>query len=194
VLRHTKRSACHHTTFVLSTLAASIFLVQHSFAAPSAPQVGVTISNTATATYLSSTGKSEKSISNTVQVTVMALYAISLSTPPIQEIEVGSQVVWSNTLTNLSNSQAQINISHLNLTGLSNIKVYIDTNKNGQFDASDLLLTGSITLNPQQSVNLWVVADTSATLQDKQQLNLPITATVVEDSSITSSATDALTT
>jgi uncharacterized repeat protein (TIGR01451 family) len=194
VLRHTKRNACHKTTFVLSTLAASIFLVQHSFAKPITPQVGVTISNTASATYISSTGKSENSTSNTVQVNVMALYAISLSTPPIQEIEIGTQVVWSNTLTNLSNTQAQVNISHLNLTGLSNIKVYIDTNKNGQFDAADLLLTDSITLQPQESVNLWVVADTSSTLPDKQQLNLPITATVVEDDSISSSATDALTT
>ncbi|RYY80955.1 MAG: DUF11 domain-containing protein [Moraxellaceae bacterium] len=168
-------------------------MAQQAYAiAPVIPVAGVAIKNTAYATYISPEGKTRNTESNTVQVEVAALYAISLTQPATQEIEAGARVVWLNTLTNTSNTQASINIEKLAASGLSNIKIYIDKNKNGQFDAQDEILSGSIVLDRLQSVNLWVVATAATNLQDQQQLNLPIKAVVVEDSNVTATATDSL--
>lgn len=192
MLRHTKYNA-YQATFLLSTLAASIMMAQQGYAAtPVIPVAGVAIKNTAYATYLSPEGQTRNTESNTVQVEVAALYAISLTQPATQEIEAGARVVWLNTLTNTSNTQASINIEKLVANGLSNIKIYVDKNKNGEFDATDEVLSGSIVLDRLQSINLWVVATASASLQDKQQLNLPIKAVVVEDPNVTATATDSL--
>ena len=193
MLQNTKNNARQQATFLLSTLAASLMLVQQGYAAtPVLPVAGSAIKNTAYATYISLEGRVSNIQSNTVQVEVAALYAISLSMPTTQHIEAGARVVWLNTLTNTSNTQASISIQKLAATGLSNIKVYVDTNKNGEFDASDEVLNAAIVLSAQQSVNLWVVATAATTLQDKQQLNLPITAVVVQDPTVTATATDSL--
>ncbi|RYE20022.1 MAG: hypothetical protein EOP51_18750, partial [Sphingobacteriales bacterium] len=192
MLRHTKNNA-RQATFLLSTLAASVMLAQQGYAAaPVIPAAGSAIKNTAYATYISPNGKNQNIQSNTVQVDVVALYAISLTTPATQVIEAGARVVWLNTLTNTSNTEASINIEKLAANDLSNIKVYVDSNKNGEFDASDELLSGSIVLDRLQSINLWVVATAAINLQDKQQVNLPIKAVVVEDTNVTASATDRL--
>jgi uncharacterized repeat protein (TIGR01451 family) len=192
VLRYTKNNACHQATFLLSTLTASLLLAQYGHAENKVPALGSAITNTAYATYLSPNGTQENSASNTVQVNIIALYAISLSSPPIQEIEVGSKVVWLNTLTNLSNTTATIDISRLNVAGLSNVKIYIDSNKNGQFDENDQILDKPIVLAPSENINLWVIADTALNLKDKQQIDLPIKAVVLEDKAVTSAATDSL--
>ena len=166
--------------------------VQYGYAATDVPAAGVNVTNTAYASYLDSDLKPLKAQSNTVQVSISVLYAIALSTPPMQEVEAGSKVIWLNTLSNLSNTSASVLISQLSLPGLSNIKVYIDSNQNGEFDASDLLVTGALQLERLQSVNLWVVADTSPALSDQQILTLPITATVVEDNTAQATAKDQL--
>ena len=194
MLRHTTKNACHHATFLLSTLAASMAMVQQGIAAPVIPAAGELINNIAYASYLSPEGDSLTTKSNTVQVNVAALYAISLTSPAMQEVEVGARVVWLNTLTNTSNTKASIKIEKLALNGLSNIKVYIDSNQNGQFDATDELLgdSDSITLDRLQSIDLWIVATTNNDLQDKQPLILPIKAMVMEDPSSTVTANDSL--
>ncbi|MDR9777917.1 hypothetical protein RJJ65_35885, partial [Rhizobium hidalgonense] len=161
-------------------------------AASAIPAVGSAINNTAYATYISPMGDTQNIQSNTVQVDVTALYAISLTTPVTQQIEPGSRVVWLNTLSNNGNTQASITIQKLTGNGLNNIKIYVDTNKNGEFDANDEVVNGSIVLAAQQSVNLWVVSTVEATVEDKQQLKLPINAVVVEDSAAIATANNSL--
>ncbi|MFH4307690.1 hypothetical protein WAJ73_22970, partial [Acinetobacter baumannii] len=78
----------------------------------------------------------------------------------------------------------------LTINELSNVKIYVDTNKNGQFDTDDQQLTTNVALAVGQSVHLWVVATASATLTESQQLNLPLKATLVEDNSVIATATD----
>lgn len=193
MLRHTKNNACHQATFLLSALATSIVLAQQGYAAvPAIPEAGVDITNTAYAVFYNPLGQRTDIQSNTVQVNVAALYSIALTTPPIQQVEVGSRVIWLNTLTNTSNTRANVQIDKLSLNGLNNIQIYIDSNKNGQFDASDELLTGAIQLERLQSIDLWVVATTDNNLQNNQQLNLPIKASVVESPTTSASATDSL--
>lgn len=190
--RHMKTSTCRQATFLLSTLTASIMSVQYSHAATDVPAAGVSVTNTAYASYLDADKKPQNTQSNTVQVSISVLYAVALTTPPLQEIEVGSKVIWLNTVTNLSNTDARILITRLNVPGLSNIKIYIDSNQDGKFDASDLLVTDALSLERLQSVNLWVVADTSPSLSDRQILELPLTATVVEDTTAKATAKDSL--
>lgn len=193
MLRHTKNNTCHQATFLLSALATSIVLAQHGYAAaPVIPEAGVNITNTAYAVFLDPQRQRQSTQSNTVQVNVAALYSIALTTPPIQKVEVGSRVIWLNTLTNTSNTHANVQIDTLSLNGLNNIQIYIDRNKNGQFDASDELLTGAIQLERLQSIDLWVVATTDNNLQNRQQLNFPIRASVVESPTTSASATDSL--
>lgn len=192
--RHMKNNTCRQATFLLSTLTVSMMSAQYGYADTNVPAAGVGVTNTAYAIYIDADKKEQKVQSNTVEVTISVLYAIALSTPPMQEIEAGTKVVWVSKLTNLSNTNAQVLISRLDMPGLSNIKIYVDSNHNGQLDSTDILLTDAISLARLESVDLLVVADTAASLADKQVINLPITATVVEDTTVKADATDSLVT
>ncbi|WP_228198918.1 MULTISPECIES: SdrD B-like domain-containing protein [Acinetobacter] len=180
-----------HIALVFTTLASSIVLVNESYA--SMPAAGITISNTAYASYTTPDGGFIKnSPSNTVGVTITPLYVIGLSTPPLQEVDAGSKVIWLNELRNDSNAPVDVLLDRLSHPDLSNVKIYLDSNGNGQFDSSDLVITDKIPLQIGETVNLWVVADTSATLKDKQQVDLPIRAYTVQDTTAEAKATDSL--
>ncbi|MFH4258757.1 hypothetical protein WAJ21_20295, partial [Acinetobacter baumannii] len=89
-------------------------------------------------------GKSQQSVSNTVEINVSALYAIALTTPPVQEIEPSNCVIWANNLVNNSNAPVNVQLEALTINELSNVKIYVDTNKNGQFDTDDQQLTTNV--------------------------------------------------
>jgi hypothetical protein len=118
------------------------------------------------------------------------LYAITLTTPPVLDVEPNVRVIWANTLSNNSNAPVNVQLEALTINELNNIKIYIDSNKDGQFDTNDQQLTKSVPLQIGQSVNLWVVATTSSNLKEGQQFNLPIKATVVEDTNAIATAID----
>lgn len=154
------------------------------------PEVGSTIQNIAYATFIAANGKEQQSVSNAVEVNVSALYAITLTTPPILDTEPNVRVIWANTLSNNSNAPVNVELEAVTINELNNIKIYIDTNKDGQFDTNDQQITTSVPLKIGQSVNLWVVATTNSNLTEGQQFNLPIKAKVVEDSNVTATAVD----
>ena len=189
MLQQKQSNAFHNMTFMLSTLTVSILSAQYGYAA-NMPEVGSSIQNIAYATYVAPDGKSQQSVSNTVEINVSALYAIALTTPPVQEIEPSTRVIWANTLVNNSNAPVNVQLEALTINELSNVKIYVDTNKNGQFDTDDQQLTTNVALAVGQSIHLWVVATASATLTESQQLNLPLKATLVEDNSVIATATD----
>jgi hypothetical protein len=118
------------------------------------------------------------------------LYAITLTTPPVLDVEPSVRVIWANTLSNNSNAPVNVQLEALTINELNNIKIYIDSNKDGQFDTNDQQLTTNVALQIGQSVNLWVVATTSSNLTEGQQFNLPIKATVVEDTTAIATAID----
>lgn len=187
---------CQNMSFMLSTLAISILSAQYGHAA-NIPEVGSTIQNIAYATYIAPNGIQQQSVSNAVEVSVSALYAITLTSPPVQDIEPNVRVIWANTLSNNSNASVNVQLEAVTINELSNIKIYIDSNKNGQFDANDQQLITTVPLQVGQSVNLWVVATTSSSLKEGQQFNLPIKATVVtnqatvvDDTNATATAID----
>ncbi len=176
-------------SFMLSTLTISILSAQYSHAA-NIPEVGSTIQNVAYATFTAANGKEQKSVSNTVEVNVSALYAITLTTPPVLDTEPNVRVIWANTLSNNSNAPVSVQLDAVTINELNNIKIYIDTNKDGQFDTTDQQVMQPVSLKVGQSVNLWVVATTNSNLTEGQQFNLPIKATVIEDTNATANAID----
>ena len=123
-------------TFMFSTLTIAILSAQYGHAA-NMPEVGSTIQNIAYATYIAPNGVQQQSVSNAVEVSVSALYAIALTSPPVQDIEPSVRVIWANTLSNNSNASVNVQLEAVTINELSNIKIYIDSNKNGQFDAND---------------------------------------------------------
>ncbi|MEG0404689.1 MAG: SdrD B-like domain-containing protein [Acinetobacter sp.] len=189
MLRQKQIRVCQNMTFMFSTLTIAILSAQYGHAA-NVPEVGSIIQNTAYATFIAANGKEQQSVSNTVEVSVSALYAITLTTPPVLDVESSVRVIWANTLSNNSNAVVNVQLKAATINELSNIKIYIDTNKDGQFDTNDQQVTTSVPLQIGQSVNLWVVATTSANLTEGQQFNLPIKATVVEDNNATTTAID----
>src|SRR5699024_7941382 len=64
---------------------------------------------------------------------------------------------------------------------LSNIKIYLDANQDGVFDISDTLITDGLQLAPNQTVYLWLVADTSLQAPDQAKLELPLSAQIREE-------------
>lgn len=184
------QNRCIKTTFLLSTLTASILATKYGYAA--APQASVKIDNTAFATYNNFDHNPQSTSSNTVDINIAALYAVNLTSAPLETVEIGKQVVWSNELTNSSNAPVHIKINPSEINGLNNVKVYLDTNQNGEFDNNDQIVDQTILLQPGQKVGIWVVATTASDLTDNQQLNLPISAYIIEspDSSINAQATN----
>lgn len=176
------QNRCIKTTFLLSTLAAAILASKHGYAAT--PQVNVNINNTAFASFNSADHNAQSIQSNTVNVNIAALYAIGVTSAPLQTVDIGKRVVWSNELTNDSNAPAHIHVVPLNKDGLNNIKVYVDTNQNGEFDSQDQMVDQTILLQPGQQVGLWVVATTASDLTESQQLDLPINVYVSESPDI----------
>ncbi|QHH96398.1 SdrD B-like domain-containing protein [Acinetobacter dispersus] len=189
MLQQKQIRACQNMSFMLSTLTISILSAQYSHAA-NIPEVGSTIQNVAYATFTTANGKEQKSVSNTVEVNVSALYAITLTTPPVLDTEPNVRVIWANTLSNNSNAPVNVQLDAVTINELNNIKIYIDTNKDGQFDTTDQQVMQPVSLKVGQSVNLWVVATTNSNLTEGQQFNLPIKATVIEDTNATANAID----
>lgn len=174
---------------MLSTLTISMLSTQYSYAA-NTPNAGNIIKNIAYANFMDVNNAPHQSVSNAVEVNVSALYAIALTTPAVQDAEPNTRVIWANTLSNNSNTAVNVKLEALSANALNNVKIYIDTNKDGQLDSTDQEVITQVPLQIGQSVNLWVVATTNSNLTEGQQLNLPIKATVVEDQTVTATTTD----
>ena len=184
-------SVQHKTTFLLNALAASMLLTQHVHAAAPAP--GVQITNIAYASFISSSNEARNIQSNQVAVDVALLYAVDLSAAPQQIIEPGDQVRWLNTLTNLSNEKANIDLkTSFDSQYLSNIKVYWDTDRDGLISATDLEIAAPIELKAGEQIQLIVRADSSANLTHNQVTDVTLNAIVVEDQNAKDTVVDSL--
>jgi uncharacterized repeat protein (TIGR01451 family) len=191
-LRNSTTRVQAKATFVLNALAASVLLAQHAHAVTGAPEAGYFIDNTAMAVYNDVDGKSQTLKSNPVSVKVAELYALELTQPVVQHIDAGSSVLWVNQLTNRSNTAADFSVTAVAPTALDNIRVYIDLNKNGLVDATDTLVVDAIHLLRDEVVQLLVTAETRSDLTASQQVDLPLTATVTQDTAVSALAVDSL--
>ena len=178
----------------LSALASALFFAQYGHAATNMPNAGTIIPNIAYAKYevLGGDGllHSKDAQSNKVEVKVSELYALKLSPSAHKVVEAGTTVYWFNELVNLSNAPATFKLSVDNASNLSSVRIYVD-NGDDQFDTNlDKLLTEGLVLKPDQSVYLWVVADTSKDTPNNTQIKMPVTATIQEGPQPSSTADD----
>ena len=176
-------SAKTSTSLTIDALSCSAFASALLFTQQSAavmPMAGETIQNIAYASYEVSDSNGGQHLqttqSNPVNVMVREHYAIDLLPDTVKQVEAGSKVIWLNELNNLSNAPAWIDFLTDPDVGLSNIKIYLDANQDGVFDMTDTLVQDGLQLDPNQTVYLWVVADTSQQLADQSEIGVPVTA------------------
>ena len=134
--------------------------------------------------------------SNKVRVKSSALpeYGIQLTEPSILTVEPGANISWLNVLKNTSYSDQTVELTWSLPSTLSNLQVYQDINKNGLVDAGDVLLSHlkPIKISQGESIQLITQAMTDSNMSNGYISDIKISATVLEDKSITAAATDRL--
>jgi len=119
-----------------------LLFVLVSFAIALTP-AGISISNTAKIEYEDEKGFKYKDISNTVTITVMQVYGISIE-PDYQSITSfpNKEIYIPYILKNTGNGKDRYILQVKNLLNddgdISNIKIYIDKNENGVLDAGEI--------------------------------------------------------
>ena len=170
-------------TLSLSALASALFFAQQSHAVM--PVAGQIIQNIAYASYqvsdLNGGQLLQTTQSNAVNVEIAKFYGFELFPDQLQQVEAGSKVIWLNQLTNTSNTNAWFDFKLTQTNYLSNFKIYLDANQDGVFDISDTLIENGLQLQPNQTVHVWVVADTSLQTPDQTKLELPLVAQIREE-------------
>ncbi|WP_313398924.1 SdrD B-like domain-containing protein [Acinetobacter variabilis] len=170
-------------TLSLSTLASALFFAHHGHAAM--PMAGQMIQNIAYASFevsdLSGGQLLRTTQSNAVNIEIAKFYGLELFPDQLQQVEAGSKVIWLNQVTNTSNTNAWFDFKTAAINHLSNLKIYLDANQDGVLDISDTLIKDGLELQPNQTVHLWVVADTSLQTPDQSNLELPLTAQIREE-------------
>ncbi|WP_228147474.1 SdrD B-like domain-containing protein [Acinetobacter sp. ANC 3813] len=166
-----------------SAFASALLFAQQGHAAM--PMAGQVIQNVAYASYevsdLNGGQLLRTTQSNAVNIEVAKFYGLELFPDQLKQVEAGSKVVWLNQITNTSNTDAWFDFKIASINDLTNVKIYIDANKDGVYDVSDSLITNGLQLQPNQTVYLWVIADTSLQTKDQSTLELPLTAQIREE-------------
>jgi trimeric autotransporter adhesin len=195
-------------------LATATLAVSAAFA-QSSTKAGTQIQNQASATYTDSSGKPQVATSNLAVTVVQQVYGVQVkpdkgNTPtgpstftllpdPINDKQgvPSSSVSFAYTITNTGNDTDTINLAAVEQAiGVApagddfdfvagSIKIYQDTNSNGQLDAGELEITGGLSIAGGASNAVVVVATVpgpSATVANGKIARLDLTATSVGDS------------
>ncbi|WP_435978698.1 hypothetical protein [Psychrobacter sp. DM4] len=182
----------------LTTLAASMLLMQANIAHAEDGKGVTTINNIAQTSY--TVGNSNQtSTSNQVSFKSLTLpqYEVSLTQPDLQTISAGDTVQWVNVLSNNGTFDETVTLSFDYPSTLSNFAVYQDLNENGIIDDSDrqVILDGlsaQIALGQAESIQFIVQALSDRNAASGDTAEIKIGAVVVEDDSVTAAATDRL--
>lgn len=183
-------------------LAASIALVAGgtaflSTAHAAAPAAGTNISNVASASYTDSTGNPKTVTSNIVTTTVLAVGSFTLTADRTATANSDSLVSLSHTLTNTGNGTDTFSLTAANVANgsgddydFSNIKIYLDANKDGIPDGAAIT---SVTLAAGESVNLIVEGKTDATATAAKVGKWTVGAASGTTATVTATNTDTVT-
>jgi len=122
-------------------LLAALFLpVPPALAAPPGP-----INNVATATFRDANANNFTSVSNTTTVTVLAVYTVSVTTPPDSGGLGGTVVYYPYTVTNTGNDNNTFALTAVTGPGGNNWAptIYLDANNDNVHQAGETTVTGS---------------------------------------------------
>jgi uncharacterized repeat protein (TIGR01451 family) len=170
---------------VLSVLIAAATLAAEPVLAAGTP-AGTTITNSANASY-SVNGTPAAPVSGSVTITVDELIAVRV-TPPASPTSVASpdtNKVLSFVVTNVGNGQESFTLTPgysvsgdaFDPTAGSVGTLFIDVNADGQYTAGvDTPITGPVTLNPDQSAQVLLVANIPSGQTDGSQGKATLTA------------------
>ena len=156
----------------LNRLLALLGLTSLAWVQAAGTPAGTVISNQASATAVSSDPNEPpiEVVSNTISTTVSAVCAVSVTpdgtpTQPGQRASIlpGEQTVFSYTVLNAGNQATTFALS--SATDASSgftpaVKIYLDTNGNGQLDTGEPL-ADSVTLDPDQSARFLLAVQTA---------------------------------
>ena len=185
-----------HRVSALTALTASMLLMQANMTHAENGVGVITINNIAQINY-SIDSIQQSSTSNQVSFKSLTLpqYSISLTQPSIQTVKPDNTVKWVNVLSNNGTYDADISLSYEYANTLSNFKVYQDINKNGLVDDNETALSdpNQIKIGQGESIQLIIQALLAADANDGDTVDIKIGAVVVNDKSVTASATDKLT-
>lgn len=175
-----------------STVVSALFFAQQGYAAM--PLAGQKIQNIAYASFevkdTNGNQHLETIASNPVNIIVDKVYNFDLLPDTLKVVEAGTTVIWLNQIVNSSNTDAWFDFQTDAQQKLSNIKIYIDANQDGVFDASDVLITNGMLLGANETAYLWIVADTSTQTAENDVLDLPVKATLREQPIINKQVVD----
>jgi uncharacterized repeat protein (TIGR01451 family) len=167
----------------IAIIAGGLALVPAAYAA--APVAGTNISNVATASYTDGTNTPRTVTSNEVKTTVLQVASFTLEADRTATANPNGQVSLAHTLTNTGNGGDTFEINLANVANgtngdvydFTNIKVYLDANKDGVPDNNTDLNGQTITVAAGTSVGLVVVGTTSATATNGDLGKLTVSAT-----------------
>lgn len=179
----------------LTALATSMLFMQANIVHAEDGKGITNISNIAQTEYSIGSAR-QNSVSNQVNFKSLTLpqYAIGITQPLLQTVSPDTTVEWINVLSNNGTFDETITLNYTYPSTLSNFKVYEDINKNGLIDANELALINpnQIKIGQGENIQLIVQALTDRNASTGDAAEIKIGAVVLEDESVTASATDSL--
>ena len=178
----------------LTQLAASIAVAVGGLAFvpaanAAAPVAGTNISNIATASYNDATNTPRTVTSNEVKTTVLQVASFTITADQSTTANPNGQVSLPHTLTNTGNGVDSFTVNLANVTNgtngdnydFTNIRIYLDADKNGIPDNNIDIKGTTISVAAGQSVGLIVVATTpnNAAATDVGKLTVSATTSVI---------------
>lgn len=167
----------------IALLTASLAASSATWAAGTA--AGSVISNTATATFTDPNNNNTGTVSATAaDIVVAELINVNVSAQNAEPVEVQPGVVnqvLEFKITNTGNGSEDYTLTAENLVNdgfdTENVKIYLDTNGDGTFDATDELVNSDIVLAADESVTVFIVGDIPNTAATGENSNLTLAAT-----------------
>lgn len=185
----------------LTQLAASIAVAVGGLAFvpaanAAAPLAGTNISNIATASYTDANNTPRSVTSNEVKTTVLQVASFTLTADQTTTANPNGQISLSHTLTNTGNGADTFTVNLANVTNgtngdtydFSNIRVYLDADKNGIPDNNIDIKGTTINVAGGQSVGLIVVGTTPNAVAAAAVGKLTVSATNVYSATINGNA------
>ena len=124
-----------------------------------------------------------ESLSNTVSTKILGKDA-TLTAHPELTLDPGTVAVWKHTLTNTGNLADSYTFALADVLGgkgvLGNVQLILDANKNGIYDAGDVVLTSAtpaVPLNANETLNLLVLGTVPINVQPDDFFSLNLTVT-----------------
>ncbi|WP_020395857.1 OmpA family protein [Thiolinea disciformis] len=180
------------TTLALFVLFLSVFTYTQA-----ATLAGVKITNQASATYLDTkTGNVEQILSNISSLVVAVQISLDLNQDQTQLSSANQLVYFPHTFINTGNAPEYFKLTANNVEGdngdLTNLKIYLDENGDGQVNPGEAEISQTDLLKPNERIQLIVVGTVPTTAKAGDQYTIKVIANSISKPTITDTNTDTI--